>query len=249
MKGLFTANMLIAGLFQGLYAQQLVVTSGGETTASGKSSVSFTIGQVFDQVNQLSAVTAIEGMQQPFEVSGALPVTLIYFRAAATAENTVDLAWSTASEVNNSHFDIERSSDGKKFSKIKRVAGSGDKHQTSTYTSIDKAPLSGVSYYRLKQTDFDGTYAYSRIIAVELKGFVESIATFPNPATDQIIVKLDHAPLQPYGFELLQNNGQVIKEGMLYGPATTLDVSQLTAGIYLLRVKGLTPQTFKIVKL
>jgi hypothetical protein len=96
-----------------------------------------------------------------------LPIELLDFSAAYNGTG-VDLRWSTASELNNDHFTIERSADGSTFYEILTMVGAGTTTQTSSYAAADKDPLTGTSYYRLKQTDFDGKFRYSRIVPVEI---------------------------------------------------------------------------------
>ena len=253
MKTHFTASLVVIGIsmVQGLYAQHQVVPAGGNSPDTGGGSVTYSIGQVFDQTGGTSSAISIEGLQQPFEISGALPVTLIYFRASVSSENTVALTWSTASEVNNDYCSIERSPDAKKFSVVARVEGAGDKHQTSTYSADDARPLSGVSYYRLKQTDMDGTFAYSRIVKVETADIKGLISTYPNPTTDQLIIRLAASPVTACGYELFEKDGRLVKEGLIKDAVTALDISRLSAGIYLLKVNkdGHSQQTFRVMKL
>ncbi|MBL0309811.1 MAG: T9SS type A sorting domain-containing protein [Bacteroidetes bacterium] len=95
----------------------------------------------------------------------ALPVELLEFTAWAEGE-VVRLKWMTAIEINNDYFTVERSRDGVNFSDLFMVDGAGNSTAVLTYRETDKQPLSGVSYYRLRQTDFDGTTTHSQIVAV-----------------------------------------------------------------------------------
>ncbi|WP_461790518.1 hypothetical protein [Pedobacter sp.] len=92
-----------------------------------------------------------------------LPVSLTNFTAKANKQGTINLAWSTASEQNNSHFEITRSADGKTFNKIGQVAGSNNTATGKNYSYTDANPIAGVNYYQLKQVDFDGTSAVSKV--------------------------------------------------------------------------------------
>jgi hypothetical protein len=98
--------------------------------------------------------------------ASVLPVSLTSFTAKANLQN-VDLAWSTAGEKNNSHFDILRSGDGKTFTKIDEVKGAGTTDATKNYTYIDRNALPGISYYQLKQVDNDGTPSLSDVAVVK----------------------------------------------------------------------------------
>jgi hypothetical protein len=85
----------------------------------------------------------------------------------------VAISWATAMELNNNYFNVERSNDGINWVSINEVIGVGSSSTTITYNIMDHSPLQGVSYCRLKQTDFDGTYTYSKInvIRTEVKRF------------------------------------------------------------------------------
>ena len=95
-----------------------------------------------------------------------LPVRLIKFDAVA-AEKTVSLSWTTASESNNDFFTVERSADGVNYEEISEIDGAGNSNVTINYSAIDFNPLPGISYYRLKQTDFNGEFSYSDIVPVQ----------------------------------------------------------------------------------
>ncbi len=97
-----------------------------------------------------------------FSPTGILPVKLIAFNAVLDNKE-VNCTWETASEINNNYFTIERSIDGSSFESIGRVKGKGNTNTNTRYSFTDNNPFAGISYYRLKQTDFDNTYSYSAI--------------------------------------------------------------------------------------
>ncbi|MFN8166218.1 MAG: CUB domain-containing protein [Bacteroidia bacterium] len=119
--------------------------------------------------------------------SAPLPVELLMFNAEPV-EKTVDLNWLTASEINNAYFEIERSSDGKNFSTIGRVVGSGTSTTMNSYNSVDYEPLMGLSYYRLKQVDYDGKTTYSDIVPVKFATSKSLLTIQPNPAVNEVEV-------------------------------------------------------------
>ncbi len=110
-----------------------------------------------------------------------LPIELLNF-SALQLNNSIELAWTTATETNNDYFIIERSSDAENFTEINKVDGAGNSTKNLKYKSIDENPLNGISYYRLKQVDFDGKYSYSKIIDINFFGFKDDIRIDPNPA-------------------------------------------------------------------
>jgi hypothetical protein len=164
------------------------------------------------------------------EVVTTLPVTLVSFSASNAGEQNY-LAWKTSFESNSEGFDIERSWDGNKFEKIGFVAGSGSSNLGSDYSFMDRSPLFH-SYYRLKQLDFDGTFAYSRVISV--KSPDAEIVAYPNPAGNQFYLK-----------NLKEKSAIVIRnpEGKIIGnqfaePGKPLDASYLTPGLYTVTSSG-----------
>ncbi len=112
----------------------------------------------------------------------ALPITLISFDTRTTSDNKVEVFWATAQEINNSFFTIERSRDAVTFETVGFVEGSGNSDIIVDYRFVDKEPLDGVSYYRLKQTDFNGDFDYSEISRVFLDLPQSSVhQVVPNP--------------------------------------------------------------------
>ena len=75
------------------------------------------------------------------------------------------MSWSTASEINNDFFTVEKSIDGHIFESIRQVAGAGFSTTVKNYSIYDRNPVSGISYYRLKQTDYDCNFEYSKVVA------------------------------------------------------------------------------------
>ena len=102
-------------------------------------------------------------------VSSPLPITLISFTAFLT-NNEVKLNWSTAAEINNDFFTIQKSKDESGWDDVLKIAGNGTTSTTQYYSAIDQQPYNGTSYYRLKQTDIDGKESYSPIVSSEKPG-------------------------------------------------------------------------------
>ena len=110
-----------------------------------------------------------------------LPIELISFDAIPRA-GSINLRWVTATEENNDYFTIERTLDGFNYEEVTKVDGHGNSNRVREYSAFDYKPYDGVSYYRLKQTDFNGKASYSSIVAVEMKDRLEDMIVFPNPA-------------------------------------------------------------------
>ncbi|MDD4150387.1 MAG: T9SS type A sorting domain-containing protein, partial [Bacteroidales bacterium] len=103
-----------------------------------------------------------------------LPIELIEFNAKRN-ENLVDLEWITSSEINNDYFTIERSKDAKNFEFVTNYLGAGNSNKQINYNTTDFNPYNNISYYRLKQTDFDGNFSYSNI--VQVNGFSNELSS------------------------------------------------------------------------
>ena len=162
-----------------------------------------------------------------------VPVELLSFRAKK-GDGQVDLTWTTATEINNDFFDVQRSLDGKEFRNIGQVDGKGTTFATSNYTFIDKAPLES-NYYRLRQVDFDGTESYSniRFVAFDNEASESKYEIYPNPFTNDITIDLGSVDF--YRIEIYNSAGSnVLKDTYLSGQLIKLN--HLASGSYTLKV-------------
>lgn len=115
-----------------------------------------------------------------------LPIELLSF-SAKTEVSSIVLNWTTASETNNDFFTIERSVKGKDWEAIGTVDGAGNSSTELNYNFIDQEPLFGKSYYRLKQTDYDGAYEYSKVAHATFEGSINTDAQiYPNPTSGDL---------------------------------------------------------------
>lgn len=114
-----------------------------------------------------------------------LPIELLFFHATLNNAKKVDLNWSTATEINNDYFTIEKSKDGLTYETVSIVDGSGNSNTRINYSSVDNDPYQGFSYYRLKQTDFDGKFEYSNLVGIDYTNIESNyLNVFPNPSMD-----------------------------------------------------------------
>lgn len=114
-----------------------------------------------------------------------LPVELVSFSAVVNGK-TVDASWVTASEKNNDYYVVESSGDGEQWAEVAFVKGKGTTSNTSQYLATDKNPRTGKSYYRLKQVDLDGKFAYSSIVHVEMD-MAMGVVVYPNPVSGEVV--------------------------------------------------------------
>jgi subtilisin-like proprotein convertase family protein len=160
-----------------------------------------------------------------------LPVQLLSFTGAPDQAGVL-LRWQTASELNNSHFEVERSSDGKVWQSIGRVAGNGTTHAQMNYQYLDR--MAGRSnYYRLKQVDYDGKHEYSPLVMVMMEGIEHGLMVYPNPAVDQVTVKSSRYPAE---LVVWSSAGVAVVRTNLTTAQTVVPLQQLPAGVYLLQV-------------
>ncbi|MCB9195414.1 MAG: T9SS type A sorting domain-containing protein [Flavobacteriales bacterium] len=117
-----------------------------------------------------------------------LPIELISFKAQVN-NAVVDLNWSTASEINNDYFMLERSNTGKNWESIAKVNGAGNSTSILNYSYSDLEPLSGTSFYRLKQVDFNGEYSLSDVETVYFENLENTgVQIYPNPSTGVVTI-------------------------------------------------------------
>jgi hypothetical protein len=177
-----------------------------------------------------------------------LPVELISFKASKVNPNQVQIKWSTASEKNNDYFTVERSHDGSSFSEVSRMKGAGNSSSPKNYSIIDKDPLEGVNYYRLIQTDFDGTSEIFKPIAVDLGTNKSSIAkarVVSNPFIDNFSVIFSMDENVTAQVTLLSLNGQVVfKENIdLNAGINSYNFAkgdELNLGVYIIKIQTAT---------
>ena len=171
-----------------------------------------------------------------------LPVTLVSFEVRATGPNAV-LSWETAQELNNHHFDVERSLDARVFEKIATLAGSGTvAHATAyRYTDAGAAALGPILYYRLRQVDTDGQWNTGPVRTVRFgrPAANAGITVYPNPANDdKVTLDLSGLPAGTYAVQVLDVTGRRVLQGTYQPGLPVLNVRQLPAGAYFVQVQG-----------
>ncbi|RAK66073.1 tandem-95 repeat protein [Hymenobacter edaphi] len=189
----------------------------------------------------------------PFSIGfGPLPVTLVEFNARAQQQDAL-LTWTTAQEKDNARFEVERSTDGRRFEKVGEVAGQVNSTVARDYRFVDAqaARLGATLYYRLRQVDTDGTATTTDVRVVGFgKAASVTLSAYPNPATDRLRVGLTGAT-GPATATLYNATGQQLRTASFdAAQPATLDVTTLPAGTYLLRVRTAEGQTFsqRVVK-
>lgn len=144
-----------------------------------------------------------------FLPGSTLPVELTGFDGFGTNEGVM-LEWQTASEINNSHFVIEHSRDADSFSAIEDVTGAGNSSSFKEYRFLHQKAEGGVNYYRLKQTDFDGKYEYSPVIAVAYTAKKKESEVRITAINDGNLAVIFNGNPGKYHCEIITVNGQMI---------------------------------------
>jgi hypothetical protein len=158
---------------------------------------------------------------------GPLPVTFSEFKLTKNADD-VKVEWATATEENNNYFEVERGSDGISFDAIARLDGKIDSRAEVRYSFTDKDPLAGISYYRIRQVDQDGTSAVTRTRSIEMSGLAKAII-YPNPAAD--VITLDN--IEPNSMiTLITSLGQEVRREIAKTNAWSMNLHGLPSGFY-----------------
>jgi len=160
------------------------------------------------------------------------------------------LSWTTASEQDNKQFDIEVSKDGLNFEVIGTIASQGNSIVARHYQFLHVKPQPGVSYYRIKQTDMDGKYSYSKIISLTVPSALAKASVYPVPAKDKITINFG-AITAKGEIKIYSADMKVVKQVTLNGLSITkeINISSLGAGIYFIRYfNGTAAETLRFIK-
>jgi hypothetical protein len=184
-----------------------------------------------------------------------LPVDLIHFDVHAATNHSASLHWATASEINNSHFEIERSYDSRTFEMIDQVVGNGNSQHQIDYNYIDDGihSFENTAFYRLKQVDFDGTSEYSdiRVVRFDELGSGLDFSAYPNPLTNELSVMVSLSNGEAYQIEVTNLQGaKVHQENHVYDNGIhKLNTSEWNSGMYILQVASESGSKFvKVMK-
>lgn len=237
--GIVDSSDLSVAVFNGLTWTSFSAAAAGTKTVGTLTTANRVSGSI-------QAVT----FSSPLSLN-ALPIELLSFSASKSAQH-VDIAWSTATEINNDHFTIEKSIDGQTWSAIATVKGAGSSERVNQYASIDASPVNGTQYYRLVQTDYNGASSYSDIVVINFQkeSSINAVSTYPNPTHNVVNVTLN-ANEQPESIHVVILNamGQKVLELDQFAATFTLDMSELENGVYSMEIyQNETVTQTKIIK-
>ena len=223
-----------------------VVLGTATFTKVGSGTVKLTIDQTNTAVVDAGFTTvnyvAVDPDPMNVDVAGlvVLPLEWLSFKATpitADGANKVALTWETASEKDVTNFNVERSDDGKVFTKIGAAIPANNKVTKSSYTAYDDKPLNGVSYYRIRQTDVDGKTSVTKIESVTLnsKKAVGKFTFYPNPIQKGTPLSILTDVQGAFDFKVIDMTGRVMYNQKLQGN-TELKGLTLAGGTYLYEI-------------
>jgi hypothetical protein len=185
----------------------------------------------------------IDRLKMLIDYAAVIPVELVSFNATVIG-SSVNLNWSTASELNNSGFEVQRKSENSNWMKIGFVKGAGTTTEHNTYFFSDKSPNQGIVSYRLKQIDFDGTVSYSKVVNVDFNSPTDFKLNqnYPNPFNPSTTISFSIPRAANVSLTVFNQIGEKIDElvnrGLEAGSYDyTWDASKQSSGIYFYELK------------
>ena len=170
-----------------------------------------------------------------------LPVQFVAFKAELQ-NGKVLVSWSTAQEQNASHFDVERSTNGRDFTKIGSVKANGNTGSLSNYSFSDNNPVVGISYYRLRQVDLDNRFVYTKTAIIRNESRSKAFSVWPNPVIDNANVTLQSDKNQNLNLRVVDYNGRIVRSQVVNATKgvnqVTVNFTGLTKGMYIIQVTG-----------
>lgn len=212
------------------------VTYLGSTVADGSGNWSFSGSFTTADFAIVAARDLINSNTSPFSSSAILPIELISFEGKCKHEH-VELTWQTATEINNNYFTIERSQNGTNWEIVDSITGAGNSNELLSYEYTDLSS-SKQNYYRLKQTDIDGKYSYSRPIYVRC-GVGDEEETnpylFPNPNNGIFHILFTNPNQSIAVYDIYQ---RLVYKGRAGDGRTSIDLQDEPNGLYFISIVG-----------
>lgn len=188
-------------------------------------------GNAMTQIYSINIGENITSVDAGYILDSSMPVVLTNFEVQLINESEVLIQWTTASEMDNRHFIVERSSDEIDFRPIGVIEGSGTTNSINHYSLEDLDPSYSINYYRLKQVDFDGAFEYSKVISINNSSKRE-FQIYPNPVAD----KFNIVGIQEGEIVITDNMGKTVMQTDFMDSA--IDISALPSGIYFVKVSS-----------
>lgn len=220
INGLFSLGE--SSVFQGT-----IVSNGAITLLNG----STLYGRALTKAGAISVQTSTVALTC---YTNVLPIELIRFDAECYRNLTL-LKWCTVSETNNDHFTLERSYDAIKWDEINSIRGAGNSYNYKNYEIVVSETMSGTTYYRIKQTDFNGEYSYSKIITYQnCKSLYQQIKFYPNPTKGLIHFELGTLFHEFQSIRVYNIFGKIVYSSNAFD--SILDLSTKEEGLYFIEL-------------
>lgn len=174
-----------------------------------------------------------------------LPVQLFTFTATKNQSGNNLLQWSTASEINSSYFELQRSENNTVYTTVQKITAAGFSATAKNYQYTDNNGNAPVYYYRLKMVDMDGKTGYSNIVLIR-NATDGAITVYPNPVKDRFVINITDRSLLNTSAVLTDMNGHILQRVPVIQSATTVDIKNYASGMYFLRL--LNGDVVKIIK-
>lgn len=169
-----------------------------------------------------------------FTITNAMPVDFASILVKTTRTGN-ELAFSTATETNNSHFEIERSTNSRQWETLGRITGAGTTQERQSYEFEDKSPVVGTNYYRIKQIDYDGTFSYSDIVSARWTA-KPRLSIYPNPASEFLLIQGIGDIESTVQVEVFNLSGQLLISEAWNQQA--ISIASLPQGSYAIRIRS-----------
>jgi len=252
-NGEFNYTFTVTGGLPGAVIGSEYTVTGDYFNGPAGLSGSITIGPITD--GSAYGITVIDDNGCEASYSGTiacdkLPVELISFDVYKQ-ENAALIQWQTATETENSHFTLYKSKDGIDFSMLKTIEGAGSSIESTDYSHVDIAPYTGITYYRLTQTDYDGTVSDLGIRSVRSDAYtLEEINIYAMPVNENLAFSFYANEARDIEVKVLDIKGSILREiksNSTHGLNNyNIDITDLHSGAYVLQV--LSENTSKIHK-
>ena len=233
-------------------ANSIPTISNVDVTATTTVATLSTVGNYTKAVNINRSLTG-SAVQSGTSLTCNIPlaIELTSFTGDPINEGN-ELKWSTEKESNNDFFILQATSDGENYTSLGIVKGASNSVNNKDYRFLDRDPMTAITYYRLKQVDYDGKYTYSPVISVE-RTVNNQLIVYPNPVTDNLRIEMNIESAGYYTFSFVEVTGSLINEIIYLEKGynqKTIDVSgKLSNGFYLLRVSNQLEETLFVTKI
>ncbi len=223
-------NMAVPGLLAVLEDSYTGIST--PLNMAGSTTINFTITNIAASINA-------DRFRVVFRQAGVLPVTYTDITARQKG-NDIEVHWKVEQQLNIKHYEIQKSADGRNFVKVGTQSVTGT--NTSTYNWTDVNAVGGDNYYRIRNVDLDGSFAYSKVVKVNMEKGSGNITVYPNPVTAGLIsLQIKNMPQGQYKIRLSNSLGQVllVEDIVHTGGSATRDITiikRMANGIYKLEI-------------